>query len=299
MRASSEVVEQMLDNLDGTPKSKSPSRKESAKFWSAIAISPTKVQAVPLANPASSELLRRKRELIGKTVKGHLKVKGPAAARIYWLRWNSTKCDLVTVPFSAVSAFFNGGMPRNNARVQCVIKGINPANENGHAHPYCTAIAVAKRTRTRKKRGTTSSMPPSLTASPSCTPAGTPEPRYVPMVASRFARPRRITIGETGHKKAGLIRSQSLRTEPVVSKPAGRVQRRATAVDLRKPGCGVLKTRPVPMVFSEMLQRRKSGGFWNNFMFGNHQTGKQAPRDSSQDSPASGASSESINLLLL
>jgi len=296
MRASSEAVEQMLDNLDGTPKSKSPSRKESAKFWSAIAISPTKVQAVPLANPATSEILRRKRELIGKTVKGHLKIKGPATGRIYWLRWNSTKCDLVTVPISAVSAFFNGGMPRNNARVQCVIKGINPAGEDGHAHPYCTAIAVAKRTRTRKKRGTTSSMPPSLTASLSCTPAGTPEPRNVPMVAPRFARPRRITIGETGHKKVGLTRSQSL--GPVVSKPAGRVQRRATAVDLRKPAAGVLKTRPVPMVFSEMLQRRKSGGFWNNFMFGNHQTGKQAPRDS-EDSPTSGASSESINLLLL
>jgi len=296
----------MLDNLEHKPQQSPAPQKASAKFWSCIAKST--VNAAP--DPAASELLRRKRELIGKTVKGHLKIKGPASGRIYWLRWNSTKCDLVSVPLSAVMAFFEGQNPRNNARVQCVIKGINKPNEKGLAHPYCTAIAAAKRTRTRKRKGANSSYPPSLTASPSITPAMTPEPRAIPMVSARFAnafssvmRPysprtaRRITIGPPSKSaspppvshipRPRVTRRRGRSKSLVISKPAGRMQPRAPAVDLRAPMpvAGLLKTRPTPMVFSEMLQRRKSGGFWNNFMFGNHQVGKQTARDSAPASP--------------
>jgi len=290
-------VELMLNNLD-----QAGPKMNSAKFWSAISATKlTNTPTQPTNLAADSMLLRRRRELIGKTVKGHLKVKGPATGRKYWLRWNSNKCDLVHIPYKAVFAFFEGENIRNNARVQCVIRGINPDKGEGHCHPFCSEISAAKRTRKRKST-VPNGMPQLISASatPYHTPLSTPEPR---VVCSRFARfdtpsvlkqvpiaprnrPRRVTIGKTGPKQVPMVPFSKPKVNMVDSK-------KATQVDLRKPSAGLLSTRPAPMVFSQLLQRRKSGTFWQNFMFGNHQTGSK-DLDRIRTSLPSGESSDAI-----
>jgi len=293
-------VELMLDNLD-----QAGPKMNSAKFWSAISATKlTNTPTQPTNQAADSMLLRRRRELIGKTVKGHLKVKGPATGRKYWLRWNSNKCDLVHISYKAVFTFFEGENIRNNARVQCVIRGINPDKGDGHCHPFCSEISAAKRTRKRKSV-VPNGMPRLISASvtPYHTPLSTPEPRVAPTVCARFARfdtpsalkqvpiaprnrPRRVTIGKNGPKQVPMVPFSKPKVSMVESK-------KATQVDLRKPSAGLLSTRPATMVFSQMLQRRKSGTFWQNFMFGNHQTGSKDLADRIS-LPTSGESSDAI-----